>query len=98
MRESIYVNFGATARLAARGARARRLPAAGAAPTWLAGGGRPLTDHGLAARARRRRPACAASLFSPATFKRHKAYNIFLDCVETKNIVSDGRAHPAYGP
>ena len=46
----MYVNFGATARLAARGARARRLPAAGAAPTWLAGGVRPLTDHGLAAR------------------------------------------------
>jgi hypothetical protein len=79
----MYVNFGATARLAARGARARRLPAAGAAPTWLAGGVRPLTDHGLAARQHAR----AASLFSPATFKRHKAYNNFFRLrVETPKI------------
>ena len=35
------------ARLAARGARARRLPAAGAAPTWRAAS----SDQGLATRA-----------------------------------------------
>jgi hypothetical protein len=41
----MYVNFGA--RLAARGARGRRLPAAGAAPTWRAAS----SDQGLATRA-----------------------------------------------